>query len=316
MWSLELIAGPGSGSKYPLAEDPLILGRHRVAHLAFPEDSFLSGRHCSLHATPSGIVLKDLGSTNGTFLNGRRVLEAEARPGDLISAGSLTLRVAETAAAIPAPPAPGALPVTAALTAPFAAFLKPPPAAPRPHGALACFAALAEPLYGLVDAACDPAIAALLAATTEPSRSLYDAQADSQSDAQTNAQPEPAPSHLAKWAPHLVSLSPGSPLTAALLDQGWGKGWTSFFTTPAPFDELRLHFRKFLMVQIEVRDEVYFRFYDPGILRNFLPAASPAEVATFFGPVTAFLVEAEHPATLLRLTPTPAGIATTPISLA
>jgi hypothetical protein len=100
-----------------------------------------------------------------------------------------------------------------------------------------------------------------------------------------------------------------------LLEQGWGKGWASFFTSPAPFEEVRHHFRKFLMVQIEGGQEVYFRFYDPRVMRDFLPAASPSEIATFFGPVSAFLLEAQQPEIVLNLAQAPVGLRTTHVNL-
>ena len=48
--------------------------------------------------------------------------------------------------------------------------------------------------------------------------------------------------------------------------------------------------------------EVYFRFYDPRVLRTFLPTCTPEETTEFFGPVRSYLVEAEEPETLLIFT--------------
>jgi hypothetical protein len=67
------------------------------------------------------------------------------------------------------------------------------------------------------------------------------------------------------------------------------------------FEEIRHHFRKFLMVQIENGQEVYFRFYDPRVLREFLPTPIDQELQVFFGPVEQFLIEAGEPETLLNL---------------
>lgn len=46
--------------------------------------------------------------------------------------------------------------------------------------------------------------------------------------------------------------------------------------------------------------EVYFRYYDPRVLRLFLPTCTPEEINTFFGPVACFLMEAEEPDILLQ----------------
>ncbi len=264
---LEIVAGPRAGSKYPLSEVPLTLGRSPSATVTCPEDNFLSGMHCSLLATSQGVLLKDLNSTNGTFLNGHRITESQTHPGDLIAAGSVTLRIAVEPDRRPTAPPPA-------------------DTAKKTTAALAQFATLTAPLYCLLDAACDQTIPSLLALTQEQKQCLYDGQ---------------SATDLANWAPYLVKLPPGSPFTKALLDLGWGKGWASYFTSHASFEEIRHHFRKFLMVQVQGGEEVYFRFYDPRVLREFLPTASPNEVTIFFGPVQEWLIEADKPETMLIL---------------
>jgi len=56
-------------------------------------DSQASRRHASVTPLPTGVALTDLGSTNGTFLNGQRVQTASARFGDTIKIGGTTFRV-------------------------------------------------------------------------------------------------------------------------------------------------------------------------------------------------------------------------------
>jgi hypothetical protein len=68
----------------------------------------------------------------------------------------------------------------------------------------------------------------------------------------------------------------------------------------APFAELRRHFRRFLVVQTEARQALYFRFYDPRVLRPFLEGVTDEERSTFFGPVSAILLEGRQDGTLLR----------------
>lgn len=56
-------------------------------------------------------------------------------------------------------------------------------------------------------------------------------------------------------------------------------------------EELRKHLRRFLMVEFEGEDRrVYFRYYDPNILRVFLPTCDADQLAEFFGPIQAFFV--------------------------
>jgi hypothetical protein len=58
---------------------------------------------------------------------------------------------------------------------------------------------------------------------------------------------------------------------------------------------LRDHFRAFHTVELPDQRTVLFRYYDPRILRNFLPVCNAAELAAFFGPVQRFVVEGETP---------------------
>jgi uncharacterized protein DUF4123/FHA domain-containing protein len=264
---LEIVAGPRAGSKYPLDEAALTIGRNSSATVPCPEDNFLSGIHCSLQTTSEGVQLKDLNSTNGTFLNGQRITQSQPRPGDLITAGSVTMRIAVEPDRRPATPPPA-------------------PTANKTAAVLNQFATRTAPLYCLLDAACDQTIPSLLALAQEQKQCLYDGESATE---------------LANWAPYLVKLPPGSPFTKVLLDLGWGKGWASYFVSHAPFEEIRHHFRKFLMVQVQGGEEVYFRFYDPRVLREFLPTAIASEVTIFFGPVQEWLIESEKPETMLVL---------------
>jgi hypothetical protein len=279
---LEIVAGPRAGSKFPLDEAPLTVGRNSFAGVSCPEDNFLSGMHCSLQITSEGVLLKDLTSTNGTFLNGQRVVQAQPRPGDLIEAGSVTMRIAVDPDRRAAPRTPAAATTN------------------KSKAAMELFAALSAPLYCLLDAACDKAIPSLLALAQEQKQCLYEGRTATE---------------LADWAPYLVRLEADAPFTRALLDLGWGKGWASYFTSYAPFDEIRHHFRRFLMVQVEGGEEVYFRFYDPRVMRDFLPTANPDEARIFFGPVEQFLIESDEPETMVSLKLDSGALATEKLSL-
>ena len=63
---------------------------------------------------------------------------------------------------------------------------------------------------------------------------------------------------------------------------------------------MRRHFRTYLIVHNSEAQPLYFRYYDPRVLRVYLPACNPQELATIFGPVSSYLLEAEQPNTLLR----------------
>jgi hypothetical protein len=276
---LEIVAGPKAGSKFLLSEAPLTIGRNPSALVSCPEDNFLSGMHCSFTITPEGVLLKDLNSTNGTFLNGQRIASAQPRPGDVITAGNITMRLAVD---------------------PDRRAVAPASATKKSAAILQHFASLNAPLYCLLDAACDQTIPSLIALAQEQKQCLYDGQ---------------SATDLANWAPYLVKLAPDAPFTRALLDLGWGKGWASYFTSDASFEEIRHHFRKFLMVQVQGGEEVYFRFYDPRVLRDFLPTTVPEEAKIFFGPVHQWLIESEKPEAMLTLQLTNGVLTTASLTL-
>jgi len=110
---LVLIA-PG-GQEYELTGDRVLVGRgESVAHLAgidlspFDDDQVVSRRHALLEVTPEGWQCRDLGTTNGTFVNGDRVPEADAmaiRGGDRLDFAGVCF---ELRAVSPAPARPTA----------------------------------------------------------------------------------------------------------------------------------------------------------------------------------------------------------------
>jgi hypothetical protein len=149
------------------------------------------------------------------------------------------------------------------------------------------------PLFALLDAARDPRVLELLRVARQPYQSLYEG---------------PPAETLADFAPYLVDLSSPSPLLEILLAEGWGRSWGIYLTCRQSFLAVRKHFRRFLFVQMEDHKDHYFRFYDPRVLRSFLPVCTPEQVQQLFGPVAAFLVEAAKSATLLRFTGRPLGL--------
>jgi hypothetical protein len=106
---------------------------------------------------------------------------------------------------------------------------------------------------------------------------------------------------LAAMAPYLVRLEPDSVFTDWVLGEGWGGHWGIFALTDADLTALRKHFRRFLMVKSPEGRRVYFRYYDPRVLRTFLPTCNAEELAELFGPVEAYICEDEDPSTGLQM---------------
>ena len=83
---LQIISGVRQGLNVPLhATRPVLVGR-RSGDLIL-DDPMVSGRHCSFVFENGAFVLKDLGSTNGTLVNGKRVKEAVLSAGAEITIG-------------------------------------------------------------------------------------------------------------------------------------------------------------------------------------------------------------------------------------
>jgi hypothetical protein len=80
----------GDGRTYPLQMGSTVIGRGDQANLRLP-DVGISRRHARLDYDGNQVVLTDLGSTNGTMVNGQRVSAVALNPGDMIQLGTTTL---------------------------------------------------------------------------------------------------------------------------------------------------------------------------------------------------------------------------------
>ena len=104
---------------------------------------------------------------------------------------------------------------------------------------------------------------------------------------------------LASIAPYLFQYESGSEFDA-WLQENYGDSWGVGVVSDASMDVLHKHFRKFLLVKTDDGKELYFRFYDPRVLRVFLPSCDAVQLAEFFGPIQQFSVEdPDHKRTLL-----------------
>jgi len=96
---------------------------------------------------------------------------------------------------------------------------------------------------------------------------------------------------LSEVAPYIFIFPKNSEFSNWYINSGWGDSWGILLKSSLSLPELHKHFRKFLMVQTEDGDELYFRFYDPRVLRIFLPTCNAQQLTQFFGPVQYFFVE-------------------------
>lgn len=140
-----------------------------------------------------------------------------------------------------------------------------------------------ESVWAVLDCARDPRIYVALIESRVEFRCLYSGR---------------LPRALEMVSPHLVELLPSNRLTARWLDEGWGKAWGMFMQVGDASD-LRHHLRKFLKVQDEQGRRLLFRYYDPRVLRAYLPTCRTDELRQVFGPVSRFLAESEDAGALL-----------------
>jgi hypothetical protein len=133
-----------------------------------------------------------------------------------------------------------------------------------------------EHTYALLDGARDPRVFPFATESSLPSMCLYAGQL--------------APA-LARVAPYLVRLPRNAPASLALLEAAWGRAWGVFLRAPAPMVTVHGHFRRLLRVQDERGARMLFRFYDPRVLRVYLPTCWPGELTRMFGPVESFVME-------------------------
>jgi FHA domain-containing protein/uncharacterized protein DUF4388 len=92
-FALRFISGKYQGGEYPLADSgEVVIGRSSELDLVLIED-MVSRKHARLTLQPGQITISDLGSTNGTFVNGEKVKRARLKEGDRILIGTSILKL-------------------------------------------------------------------------------------------------------------------------------------------------------------------------------------------------------------------------------
>jgi serine/threonine-protein kinase len=92
-FELSVLRGPHAGAVFQFdRHDTFVAGRARTAQLCLGEDMHFSRHHFLLEFNPPHCYLRDLGSRNGTFVNGERVKELLLKNGDIISGGKTQIQ--------------------------------------------------------------------------------------------------------------------------------------------------------------------------------------------------------------------------------
>ena len=294
---LEATTGPVAGRKIEVrAGSTLRVGRTPKSDYAIAEDSYLSGQHFSVECDGMLCRIRDLGSSNGTFVNGDRVTETIIKEGDSLVAGVTTFAVHIAASAPPPSPAPIARAQTATYTSSMTRLDRPAfgaaqalqwPGFSRAQSVL--LNALyhdGEIVFAVLDPLRDSRIPAFLEASGERFAALGGA---------------------AGVAAYIVAIPLRSRLLDVLLKDGWSRGWGFYCTARAGLEEAFAHLQGYVTLRSEHGRTLLFRFWDPRLMRLIVPAMAPSEAADFFGPLARLIVEGERPEMAIEFSLTSRG---------
>lgn len=90
--SLMLVTEDGKQREIPLNRPVQVIGRQTDCQIRIPT-SAVSRHHCELTVHENRVSVRDLGSSNGTFVNRKRITQQELAPGDLLCLGELVFVV-------------------------------------------------------------------------------------------------------------------------------------------------------------------------------------------------------------------------------
>jgi hypothetical protein len=329
MLRVTILRGTGAGTEREVPTDrPIRVGREPSCAVCIP-DGRASREHAEVRYEMGTWWVSDLGSTNGTFVNGSRVERAPVGPSDEVQIGDTTFTVAtvedepvaaprpggptlpasDARAAVATPPAStgAGLPEPIDIDPPRAAVPLAAPADDEPPEPLVLVPMLAnvEPLGA--DTALpppeDPAAAERLLdalkagggskvyAVIDASRAIELIAAARQRglEAYTLFSGELA-EEVAHVGPCLVAI-PEPERFAGSWSDALGSMPGVLLTTDAERDAIARHLRSVFLATDEEGVSYFFRFYDPRVFRAYLPTCTAEERAAFFGPVQGWLVE-------------------------
>ena len=104
---------------------------------------------------------------------------------------------------------------------------------------------------------------------------------------------------MAEVAPYLIHLQIETEFTNWLIEKGWGNHWGIFALSRGELRDMRKHFRRFLTVHTSEGKPMRFRYYDPRVMRRFLPACNTEDLTALFNQVDYYLLEDEDAGVML-----------------
>jgi hypothetical protein len=109
-------------------------------------------------------------------------------------------------------------------------------------------------------------------------------------------------------APYIVQLRDGEPFTEWVLASALGRHWGIVLCTSLDLRTLDRRYRKLLRVRGPDGEPLFFRFYDPRVLRTFLPTCEEDDLDIWFDGVRHYYAEAPEEGALLRFTSNGQGV--------
>lgn len=103
MARLLILSGAHKGEEIELQRGSNFLGRAEGNDFTF-DDPTVSSRHCEIAVADMTVKVRDLGSTNGTFVDNQRIQSSEVRNGQVLMLGSMEMRLVDAAVDIVIPP--------------------------------------------------------------------------------------------------------------------------------------------------------------------------------------------------------------------
>lgn len=284
---LEAVSGPIVGRRIEVRAGTILrIGRTAKSDYALSEDSYLSGQHFAIENDGNEARARDLGSSNGTFVNGERVAaESVLREGDSLTAGGSTftihLDLTNQPSSVDTSPRVPTLPIDSfqgtskisradlGLASESTSW----PGFTRAQSVLltSLYKEL-DTVYAVLDPLRDARIPAFLDASGEQFVPLDDG---------------------IRVVAYVVLLPPHARLLDVLVKDGWTRGWGFYCTSAAGLEAMCVHFKNFITLYTATGTPLTFRFWDPRVLRASVPAFLPQEALDFFGPMTRILVEGE-----------------------
>lgn len=295
---IKIISGPGWGQFFLDAPDEsLIIGRAADCQVVI-DDQRLSRRHFRLAWNGTLCQLTDLGSANGTWVNGQRIQEAILRDGDEIAAGDSVFRIdgiGEPLAKASATPQPvvsdeRTKPPSSPPPKPIAVFqtaeptlVGQPVVSPSAGSLLEKLVTAAAPfaenakLFAIIDGAQAVELAFTARLMGHPVYTLFSGE---------------MAEAVAHAGPHLVAVGQPLPFLEKWVET-MGRNAGILLQTTAELEVLYAHLREIFVVTDEEGQEYFFRYYDPRVIRTFLPTCTASELEEFFCVVDRWIVEDE-----------------------